>query len=557
MTNSLKLKVPLNPTSWGPNNNIEDFLPIYYNPFSKTQKIGSVSDWTLQQSNKSKSSHFSSLFSYKDDSNEDDFSILGEKKSGKRQDTKRQGSRSRQMNISFIYANSQYKVIRGEWAAPMQTDWKQLNSFTFTELSQLKLDHQLPIPEDLFITTSEDPNMQNFAKENKGTIFITDKLLSALMVSHNSALPFDVLIKKKDGKLFFDKRPNSRIDWHTFNETNKFPPMDDKPEHYGSATQLAIESTNIYRKFSQQVLVSNQKVLFKDSNLVNQEILKPKKIKFANYLYRYRLWKLEDLEVIVRSEIEGALHSSKTRQEVKKQGKLKGEEIVDQETSETQIKPRLVSIKSLLETNPRYTINWKQNLDTQKAGAFLAELKNNSYKTGRWAAEGYLAGIDEFRIGFISRDYPNENKDHTIYGVQQYTLQDFISRIYFNAYLGWAIFREICSTVFEYPDGEYIILKTPAEPILQIYQIPSNAFVNEPDSSQKLVQFDSKVRKKIRTKIHTSEVLKDSDWKVKSEVAVFSFEDIMNQEKAKKEEEVKKEEMKKKKLLRKKQQNQF
>jgi translation initiation factor 3 subunit D len=55
-------------------------------------------------------------------------------------------------------------------------------------------------------TTSDDPVMQQFMQENKGTVYATDSILALLMCAPRTVYPWDIVITRVDDKVILDKR---------------------------------------------------------------------------------------------------------------------------------------------------------------------------------------------------------------------------------------------------------------------------------------------------------------------------------------------------------------
>lgn len=69
-----------------------------------------------------------------------------------------------------------------------------------------------------FTSTSHDPVMENYINTNEGDIYITDSILSTIMTQTRSIYPWDIVIKKTDKGLIFDKRNNSTLEMYSLNE---------------------------------------------------------------------------------------------------------------------------------------------------------------------------------------------------------------------------------------------------------------------------------------------------------------------------------------------------
>ena len=69
-----------------------------------------------------------------------------------------------------------------------------------------------------------------------------------------SVYPWDIVVQRIGGRLIFDKRDNSQIDFVSVNETSNEQAGEER-ESINSPQSLAQEATTINRYFSQQILV--------------------------------------------------------------------------------------------------------------------------------------------------------------------------------------------------------------------------------------------------------------------------------------------------------------
>ena len=53
---------------------------------------------------------------------------------------------------------------------------------------------------------------RRYAKEDAAQVFITDALLTTLMVTPRSVYAWDIVVTRAAGRLFFDKRDGSTLD---------------------------------------------------------------------------------------------------------------------------------------------------------------------------------------------------------------------------------------------------------------------------------------------------------------------------------------------------------
>jgi translation initiation factor 3 subunit D len=519
------LRIVDNPDGWGPSvGSFSQFKSIPYAPFSKSEKLGRVSDWTGQgnirstgRSRQTEPGINSAIYFMHE--NDDDFQLVDLSKPQKsryagsrryqqikaqqlqrrrRNDERAQNQAQQQkrMGKQKLQQRSRYTSYR-KWgtnqndnkplrdaSVHVRKDWKQIEEFEFVSLQ--KVATSVNPPEDLRlcgslhfydenfdrvgtrtdrplerhdrtffnVSTSDDPIIQEYASQDENHIFITDTLLAVIMCATRSVYSWDLIIRKTGSKIFFDKRENSSLDYLTVNETAAEPPGDDKEDKtINCAEALAHEANYINQSFSQQVL-SNQAspVTFEHPNpfVTPGEDENP-----ASIGYRYRRFKLGDLNLVVRTELDGV-----------------------QVSKEAGGKNQYLTIKALNEYDPKKDIDWRQKLDTQRGAVLATELKNNSNKLARWTIQSILAGTSTIKLGFVSRTNPKSQAHHVILGTQFYKPREFATQINLNVKNAWGIFKTIVDACARVDDGTYVLMKDPNKPTLRLYAVPENAFDN-------------------------------------------------------------------------------
>ena len=99
------------------------------------------------------------------------------------------------------------------------------------------------------------------------------------------------------------------------------------------------------------------------------------------------------------------------------------------------------------------------------------ELKNNNCKLAKWTAAALLGGIDQMKVGFVSRTHPRDSRNHQVLGVQFYRPHEFAMQINLAAGNMWAILRHVVEVIDKCADGKYLMLKDPNKPVLRLYEI--------------------------------------------------------------------------------------
>lgn len=148
---------------------------------------------------------------------------------------------------------------------------------------------------------------------------------------------------------------------------------------------------------------------------------------------------------------------------------------------------QFMTIKSLNEWDPKSSggVDWRAKLDTQRGAVLATELKNNSAKLAKWTVCAMLAGSDQLKFGYVSRVHTRDTSKHVILGTQQFKPSEFSSQIAMNMDNGWGVLRCIIDICMKFKEGKYLIMKDPVKPMLLIYDIPNNTFESsdEEDSS--------------------------------------------------------------------------
>jgi translation initiation factor 3 subunit D len=111
-------------------------------------------------------------------------------------------------------------------------------------------------------------------------------------------------------------------------------------------------------------------------------------------------------------------------------------------------------------------------------------LKNNACKLSKWTAQSILAGIDEMKLGFVSRVNPKDPYAHVILGTQSYNPQVFANQIALNQNNMWGIIKMLAELLLEQPEGKYVIMKDPNKPVVRIYSVPQDAFDEEDEEDE-------------------------------------------------------------------------
>jgi len=318
------------------------------------------------------------------------------------------------------------------------------------------------------VSTSDDPLISELQERDDLStvrVFATDAILAVIMAAPRSSFSWDLIVNRVGNQLFIDKRADSTLDYVTCNETaNDFG--DEDRESINHPEKLMAESTFINQNFSQQVLSRSDKPFaYQDpsSPFATSPDESP-----APVGYRYRVFNLgaapkkdsdeqdKRVKVLCRCELDAV---------------MKGKQDED----------LLLRLYALNEVDSKLTngIDWRQKLESQRGAVLATELKNNSNKLAKWTLQALLAGADLIKLGYVSRNHPKDSYQHVILGTQQYKPKEFATHINLNVNNAWGILKAVVDLCLQLEEGKYLLLKDPNKPVIRLYTIPPDAFMDE------------------------------------------------------------------------------
>ncbi|XP_064617804.1 eukaryotic translation initiation factor 3 subunit D-like [Liolophura sinensis] len=144
---------------------------------------------------------------------------------------------------------------------------------------------------------------------------------------------------------------------------------------------------------------------------------------------------------------------------------------------------QFINVKALNEWDSRFCggVDWRTKLDSQRGAVLATELKNNSCKLAKWTVCALLAGSDQIKFGYVSRLHLRDSAKHVILGTQQFKPNEFANQINLNMDNGWGLLRCIVDTCMKLKEGKYLIMKDPNKPMIRIYDIPDDTFETDED----------------------------------------------------------------------------
>jgi translation initiation factor 3 subunit D len=321
------------------------------------------------------------------------------------------------------------------------------------------------------VTTSDDPILTDFCQSDPDvTVIATDHVLACLVAAARSVYSWDLVISKVSNKIIIDKRDFSQVDFLSVNETAQEPPSNDDKENLNSAVKLSQEASCINQNFSQMVL---------DANIEVEEMENPNPFeeegdsRASSGAYRYRKFTIpgnakdsnefnqNPVSIIVRTEVNCKMPGGDDQGDRAKQ--------------------QLCSLKALNEYDPKVNYSWKKHLESQRGMILATELKNNSYKLGRWTAQAILAGCNIMKIGYASRIDAKDPWSHSILSVQTHITDKFAEQIGMHRNNVFGIIRSIVDMVMSWEDGKYLLIKDPLKGFMRIFEVPWETFADDDD----------------------------------------------------------------------------
>jgi len=315
------------------------------------------------------------------------------------------------------------------------------------------------------VTSQDDPILQEACQQDDINVIATDQVLAVLIAAARSSYSWDLVVTKLGNKILIDKRNYAAsIDYLTVNETAPEPPNNENPDEINGPIKLGQEASCINQNFTQMVLdYSKDK---EDMPEPNPFVDEDNEGEAASVAYRYRT-------VVIPGNSKDEAESN--RRPIK----------IMMRTEVNARNPdgpgKYISVKALNEYLPTVTYSWRKQLETQRGNVLATELKNNSFKLGRWTAEAILSGCDTMKIGYITRQRVGDVSVHSVLGVQTYQTDSFAEQIGMTRNNAFGILRSIVDLVMGFDEGKYLILKDPTKSVIRIYDVPWEAFADEDD----------------------------------------------------------------------------
>ena len=518
-------EVPFNPDGWGPpdSSNLNLNLPVNvpFAPFSRSDKLGRIADWTRtnfnnQNQNRNKNPS-DSVFDFTNDDSfpssgaaDDDSSFrlvdgkpppkpkFGPKwrfqqqrqlpqrrdeevEAKKREAEKERARRDRHYHNNRSNANNMMRREPLKSSIDIQPEWNMLDQIPFSTFS--KLSFSVPEPEDLLlcgalefydrsfdrITPKNERRLERFKNRNFFKVTTTDDPVIRRLASEDKATVFatDTILST------LMCAPRSVYSWDIvvqrvgnklFFDKRDGSQLDLLSVHETSQEPLPEAKDDINSSYSLGVEAAyinqnfSQQVLIRDGNKVAFEEPNP----FAS----------EGEEV---ASVAYRYRRWKLDNDMYLVARCEVQSVVEINNQRS-----FLTLNALNEFDSKYSgVDWRQKLETQRGAVLATELKNNANKMAKWTAQALLASADMMKLGYVSRVHPRDHFNHVILAVVGYKPREFASQINLNTSNMWGIVKSIVDLCMKLNEGKYVLVKDPSKPQVRIYEVPADAFEND------------------------------------------------------------------------------
>jgi len=138
-------------------------------------------------------------------------------------------------------------------------------------------------------------------------------------------------------------------------------------------------------------------------------------------------------------------------------------------------------VRALNEWDPRNTGDWRKKLESQPGAVLATEMKNNNCKLAKWTAQAVMAGAKLMKIAYIARNNQRNNREHSIVQVSQFKPKEFAQQMQLHLENSWAVLRCLIHECMQLSAGKYLLLKDPNNQKLLLYSIPEDEFSSSED----------------------------------------------------------------------------
>lgn len=309
---------------------------------------------------------------------------------------------------------------------------------------------------------STDPYIVELARKNKGNIYTTDNVLSAIMCCQRSKYSFDFIVSKIGNNIFLDER-NKGLSGYSVDETSITRPTKYKQPKIDYYTSLAFEAEAINYVFHEQMLYQNNLDHIKrlsrphpyNNNKNGKNGTKRKKMAVSSQGFSYNLYNIsKNMQVICRCGIDGN----------------------DDEHNNI----KLCALNQY-NHNKSQTHDWTRDLNKKQTAILREEIRNNNFKCARWGIKAKLSDSKYVKLGFVAREKNYKIDKHQIVGVKTFETRDYLKKFGIKSLRDpWNIFIRFINKIKDIEvDGRFIVIRDPLYQVFRIYKIENESFTQD------------------------------------------------------------------------------
>lgn len=511
-----------NPTGWGPCEMPDQFRDMPYQPFSKGDRLGKISDWTGAAQDKKYVNKYASQFgsgsqyAYYHDEDESTFHLVDTTRvqkppyqrgrfRGNQRNMRGRGMRGgvtgnvmQQLNKGLKSKDRERKGQIKKWgqgrpqikirdaSVTVKPDWVTIEEMDFPRLGKLSLPN-IEEGEDISCCGELEYYDKGYDRVNVKT---EKPLQSVNRIFHTVTTTDDPVIRKlskTEGNVYATDAilatimccTRSNYSWDIVIEKFGGKLFLDKRDNT-EFDLLTVNETSVEPPQDDGNSLNSPRNLAIEATFINHN--------FSQQVLRAGpnepRYKFDNTNPFISEDEDGEIASVAYRYRKWDLGngvilvaRCEHDAVVQTPNGELQF----LSIKALNEWDSKLAngVEWRQKLDMQRGAVLANELRNNACKLAKWTVQALLAGSDQIKFGYVSRSQVRDNSKHVILGTQQYKPIEFATQINLNMDNAWGILRCIVDIVMKQKDGKYLIMKDPNKPMIRLYDIPDNTFESD------------------------------------------------------------------------------
>ncbi|KAL0209411.1 hypothetical protein RCL1_007779 [Eukaryota sp. TZLM3-RCL] len=293
------------------------------------------------------------------------------------------------------------------------------------------------------VSASNDPIFQRMASENVADVFIGSDVLTMLMTSNRSVIPFDIVTIKKDGKYWFDKRSEFPLfDLQVVDEHSETAPFQETGPD--SPLELFSEVKNVSDVVRDTLLAGEEVTIGSSQDLDAMNLPHG-----ASYGYRYKIFELTTgTRIAVRFPLMGRLGTASDHEET--------------------------YVRTLYEWHSLAGINsWRNRLDKKKGAVLSEQLHDNNNQLSRWALEGLLGDVPRAQIAFVSRSLDTKSSAPELLATLSTSTAILAQQLNISLAVCWSTVLVVLEEIGKLSQGVHVILRPASKNCIRIFDVPN------------------------------------------------------------------------------------